>query len=109
MMETELAGWTVEEQNLARRVFDLALRRQVEALIENLRLRAAQLGGAEDIWQFHDFLSIQRHAIEGRMEFRMDGLLFVFAGFVKDGLTSLEELEGLAADKQAKIRAMARM
>jgi hypothetical protein len=109
MMETELAGWTREEQALARQVFDLALRRQVEALIETLRLQAAALGGPEDVWQFHDFLSIQRHAIEGRMEFRIDGLLFVFAGFVKDGLTSLEELEGLAADKQAKIRAMSRM
>ncbi len=108
-METELAGWTVEEQALARRVFDQALRRQVEGLIETLRLQAAGLGGAEDVWQFHDFLSIQRHVIEGRMEFRIEGLLFVFAGFVKDGLTSLEELEGLSADKQAKIRAMSRL
>lgn len=108
-METELAGWTREEQDLARRVFELALRRQVEALIETLRLQAAALGGVEDVWQFHDFLSIQRHAIEGRMEFCMDGLLFVFAGFVKDGLASLEELEGLSAEKQAKIRAMSRM
>ena len=108
-METELAGWTAEEQALARQVFDLALRRQVEALIESLRMQAAALGGPEDVWQFHDFLSIQRHTIEGRMEFRIDGLLFVFAGFVKDGLTSLEELEGLSAHKQAKIRAMSRM
>lgn len=108
-METELAGWTAEEQALARRVFDQALRREMEDLIETLRLQAAALGGAEDVWQFHDFLSIQRHAIEGRTEFRMAGLLFVFAGFVKDGLTSLEELEGLSADKQAKIRAMSRM
>jgi hypothetical protein len=108
-METELAGWTAEEQALARQVFDLALRRQVEALIESLRLQAAALGGPEDVWQFHDFLSIQRQTIEGRMEFRIDGLLFAFAGFVKDGLTSLEELEGLSADKQAKIRAMSKM
>ncbi len=108
-METELAGWTAEEQALARRIFDRALRRELEGLIETLRLQAAALDGPEDVWRFHDFLSIQRHAIEGRLEFRLSGLLFVFASFVKDGLTSLEELEGLSPDKQAKIRAMSRM
>ena len=108
-METELAGWTAEEQALARRIFDEALRRELEGLIETLRLQAAALDGPEDVWRFHDFLSIQRHAIEGRLEFRLAGLLFVFASFVKDGLTSLEELEGLSPDKQAKIRAMSRM
>jgi len=36
-------------------------------------------------------------------------LLFVFASFVKDGLVSLEELEGFSADKLAKIGAMSRM
>ncbi len=108
-METELAGWTAEEQALARRIFDQALRRELEGLIETLRLQAAALDGPEDVWRFHDFLSIQRHAIEGRLEFRLAGLLFVFASFVKDGLTSLEELEGLSPDKQAKIRAMSRM
>jgi hypothetical protein len=108
-MDTEIAGWTAEEQILARRVFDRALRREVETLIETLRSQAIELSGAEDIWRFHDFLSIQRHAIEGRMAFRFEGLLFVFAGFVRDGLTSPEELEGLSADKRAKISAMARM
>lgn len=108
-MDTELAGWTVEEQSLAREVFNRAMARHVQALIADLQRRSATLGSAEDIWALHDFLSIRRHEIEGRFDLRLSGLLFVFADLVRDGLVSLEELEGLAADKRAKISAMARM
>jgi hypothetical protein len=107
-MDAELAGWTAEEQNLARVVFERAHKREVDMLIDRLRSQVSALSSAEQIWQLHDFLSIQRHAIEGRLVFRFEGLLFVFAGFVRDGLISLEELEGLSSDKRAKISAMAR-
>ena len=108
-MESELAAWTGAEQELTRRVFDRALKREIQALIETLRSRSTALREREDIWQLHDFLSIQRHAIEGRLEFQIAGLLFVLADFVRDGLISLDELDGLSADKLAKVSAMARM
>jgi len=107
-MDTELAGWTVAEQDLARSVFERAHQREVEVLIGRLRSQVAALSCAEHIWDLHDFLSLQRHAIEGRLEFRLEGLLFVFAGYVRDGLISQEELEGFSSDKRAKIMAMAR-
>jgi hypothetical protein len=47
--------------------------------------------------------------MDGRYDFRFGTLLFVFANLVKDGLLSLDELEGLSADKIAKISAMSRM
>lgn len=71
--------------------------------------RPRPLREREAVWQLHDFLSIQRHAIEGRQTFQLTGLLFVFADFVRDGLASIEELHGLSPDKLAKISAMARM
>ncbi|MFZ0407813.1 MAG: hypothetical protein WAM11_06860 [Cyanobium sp.] len=108
-METEVAGWTIEEQAVAQAVFDRAMVRDVESLISDLRNRSANLASPADVWQLHDFLSIRRHEIEGRFDFRLAGLLFVFASFVKDGLVSLEELEGLSADKLAKVVAMSRM
>jgi hypothetical protein len=55
-----------------------------------------------------DLLSIERHTIEGRFDFRLEGILFVFASLVKDELLQLQELEGLTADKLAKISAMSR-
>lgn len=108
IMDAELGGWTAEEQNLARMVFERAHKREVDVLIDTLRSRISALSNAEQIWQLHDFLSVQRHAIEGRLAFRLEGLLFVFAGFVREGLISPEELEGLSSDKRAKISAMAR-
>lgn len=108
-MDAELAGWTAEEQDLARRVFELAQHREVAALIDALRHQASALSCSEDIWRLHDFLSIQRHAFEGRAEFRLNGLLFVFADYVREGRASLEDLQGLSAEKLAKISAMARM
>lgn len=107
-MNAELAGWTADEQALARTVFERAHNREVDLLIDRLRRQASALSSAEQIWELHDFLSLQRHAIEGRLEFRLEGLLFVFAGFVRDGLIRLEELDGLSSDKCAKISAMAR-
>jgi hypothetical protein len=108
-MEQPLTGWSASEETVARQAFERAYERALEGLIAHLRERVPQLDGAESLWELHDFLSIQRHAIEGRFDFREPGLLFVFAGLLKDDLISLEELQGLEAIKLAKITAMTRV
>lgn len=108
MVDVKVAGWSEAEQQVARTAFDRAYSRAVETLVATLRSRAAELSDAESLWQLHDFLSIERHSIEGRFDFRFDGLLFVFASLVKDQLLQIDELHGLAADKLAKIAAMAK-
>jgi hypothetical protein len=108
MMEAVLAGWTDQEQAIAKQAFDTAYARAIAVLTETLRERVMALNGAEDLWQLHDFLSIQRHSIEGHFDFRLDGILFVFASLVKDKLLSLDELAGLEAEKLAKIGAMSK-
>jgi len=108
MMEAVLAGWTDQEQAIAKQAFDTAYARAIAVLTETLRERVTALNGAEDLWQLHDFLSIQRHSIEGHFDFRLDGILFVFASLVKDKLLSLDELAGLEAEKLAKIGAMSK-
>lgn len=108
-MDQPLTGWSESEETIARQAFERAYERALDGLIEHLRDRLPQLNGAESLWELHDFLSIQRHAIEGRFDFREPGLLFVFAGLLKDQLISLEELQGLEAIKLAKISAMTRI
>jgi hypothetical protein len=108
MGETTVAVWTVQEQTTARSAFDAAHSRAVDSLIATVQAEAARLTSVDALWQLHDYLSIQRHGIEGRFDFRLDGLLFVFASLVKDGLLGLDELDGLDAEKLAKITAMAR-
>jgi hypothetical protein len=46
--------------------------------------------------------------MEGRSQFQLDGLLFVFASLVKEGRLELDELRGLNAGKLSQVAAMAR-
>ena len=103
-----LEGWSLAEQDVARQAFEQAYQRTVERLIADLKHKASALSSAETVWQLHDFLSIERHTIEGRFSFASEGILFVIASFVKDDLLKLDELEGLTAEKLAKIAAMSR-
>lgn len=107
MAQSSVIVWTPQEQSIARDAFERAQGRAVSELIRKVKGHASGVGTVEALWQLHDFLSTQRHDMEGRFDFRLEGLLFVFASFVKDGLLAVEELEGLATDKLAKIRAMA--
>ena len=100
--------WSEIEQAIARGAFEAAYGRALAQLIEQVQRQASSLGDADAVWALHDFLSIERHRIEGRFDFRLDGILFVFASLVKDDLLQLQELEGLTADKLAKVAAMAR-
>jgi hypothetical protein len=107
-METMVNAWTDREQTIARSALERARGRAVAVLIARLRTSTEALTCADEVWQLHDFLSIERHAMEGRFDFRLGGILFVLAGLVKDELLAIEELEGLQADKLAKVKAMAR-
>jgi hypothetical protein len=106
MAQSSVIVWTPQEQAIAREAFQRAQGRAVSALISKVQGHAARVGSVEALWQLHDFLSTQRHDMEGRFDFRLEGILFVFASFVKDGLLGVEELEGLEPEKLAKIRAM---
>lgn len=106
MIDTMLEGWTETEQGVARSAFSRAYERAVEQLLQQVQSRATELTSADSLWQLHDYLSIQRHTMEGRFDFRLDGILFVFASLVKDSLLQMDELVGLDAEKLAKISAM---
>jgi len=108
-MVSVVSDWTDQEQEVARRAFDKAHARAVMGIIHAVQSHASRMDTAEECWKLHDFLSIQRHEIEGRFDFRLPGLLFVFASLVKDGLLQVEVLEGLEGDKLNKIKAMSRL
>ncbi|MFM7237672.1 MAG: hypothetical protein ACKOYK_13075 [Cyanobium sp.] len=106
MAQSAVLVWTPQEQDIAREAFETAHGRAVNSLISKVQHHAAGVCTVESLWQLHDFLSTQRHDMEGRFDFRLDGILFVFASFVKDGLLAFDDLDGLEADKLAKIKAM---
>ena len=108
MSDGTLDGWSDSEQAVARTAFDQAYSRSINQLVQAIRSKSETLSNAESVWALHDFLSIERHTIEGRFDFRVEGILFVFASLVKENLLALEELAGLDKEKLAKISAMSR-
>ncbi|NQV11706.1 MAG: hypothetical protein HQ527_11175 [Cyanobacteria bacterium] len=101
-------GWSEAEQAIAEQAFNTAYGRAIATLISTVRSQADSISSAESLWQLHDYLSTQRHVIEGRFDMRLDGILFVFANLLKEGLIQLDELSGLDAEKISKIKAMSR-
>ena len=107
--QSTIEGWTFLEQEVARTAFDLAQEREVRLLISTLRDRLDGLSSVQAVWDLHDFLSIKRHEIDGKYDYRYPSLLFVFAELVQEGLLDIDELQGLSPDKLAKVRAMSRL
>lgn len=108
-MQVSDAEWSKAEKKLALEVFERAYEREINALIEEVRARASAITKLDDMWQLHDFLSTRRHEIDGKYDYRYSVLIFVFAQLVREGWLHLEELEGLAGDKLAKVAALTRM
>ncbi len=112
--------WSDIEKQIAQTAFQKAYQRETQGLMVQL---SEQIQNATDIncvWKLHDYLSAKRHQIDGRyypivhsqfQEKVQDqdyaGLIFIFAELFKEQWLSLEDLEGLAPDKIAKIKAIA--
>jgi hypothetical protein len=65
--------WSDSEQAIARSAFQKAYERAVAQLAAAVQAQASALSTVESIWALHDFLSIERHTMEGRFDFRLEG------------------------------------
>lgn len=101
--------WSQKERDIAETAIKNAYDREVEDLIRGIREQASLVSTTEQIWCLHDFLSARRHDIDGKYDDREPFLIFTLSRLIKDGLLDLSELEGLAADKRAKVKILTRM
>ncbi|MGB8700644.1 MAG: hypothetical protein WCD18_14605 [Thermosynechococcaceae cyanobacterium] len=101
--------WSKTEQSVAQAALDIAYKREIHALIKEVQIKASEIVELQDMWGLHDFLSARRHDIDGKYDYRYSVLIFVFATLVRDGWLSLDELDGLGADKLTKVAALAHM
>lgn len=108
-MQVNNIGWSEIEEKIARKAFEKAYEREINALIEEVRERGSKLAELDQVWHLHDFLSARRHDIDGKYDYRYSVLIFVFARLLQEGWLNLDELKGLEPDKLTKITALARM
>ncbi|MBD2083056.1 hypothetical protein [Leptolyngbya sp. FACHB-17] len=108
-MQVSDIQWSETEKEISRSAFDRAYQREIDTLIQTVTAKAKTIADVSDVWQLHDFLSAKRHEIDGKYDERYSGLIFVFARLVREQWLSIDELEGLEAEKLAKISALVKM
>ena len=107
---TDMRGlkWSAAEKVIARKAFEQALLREFEAVIRETKERAAKIEQPAELWELEHYLTKRRQDIDQQYDYRYSVLPMVFAGLIRRGRLSEEELHGLAEDKLGLIRLMTR-
>lgn len=108
-MQATNISWSQTERNLAKSAFDKAYERETSFILQAVREAASEITELEDLWRLNDYLSARRHDLEGKYDFDESSLMFTFANLIKEQWLNIEELEGLAAEKLAKISMLSKM
>jgi hypothetical protein len=101
--------WSKTEKAVARMAFDLAYRRECEAITKGINDMIHDMANPGNIWRLHDFLSEKREEIDAKYDYRYSVLIFVFARLMKEGWLEASDLGGLHEDKVARIITLANM
>lgn len=96
--------WTPAEKAIARKAFDLALRRELDAVIRDAKDRAAKIEQPSQLWDLEHYLTQRRKDIDRLFDFRYSVLPVVFGNLIRDGRLTEQDLHGLGEDKLALIR-----
>ena len=95
--------WTKHEKKVAHAAFEKALAREKEQFVGEVRARAANIRSIDDVWQLERDIREKAHSMDERYDFRSSVLIYVLAGFVREGWISMDDLAELGDDKRQKI------
>jgi len=96
--------WSPAEKAVARKAFDQALHRELEAVIAEAKKRAGMIRQPSDLWGLERYLTERRTQIDRQFDYRYSLLIFLFGNLIQQGKLSENELQGLRVDKLAAIR-----
>ena len=96
--------WSAAEKAIARKAFDSALHRELDAVIREAKERAARVSLVADLWELERWLTQRRQEIDRTYDYRYSVLPVVFRNLIRQGRLREQELDGLAEDKLAQIR-----
>jgi hypothetical protein len=96
--------WSPKEKTIARRAFDRALHRELEATIQEAKQMAARIKEPDGLWELERHLTQRRKEIDAKYEFKYSMLLLVLADLVREGRINLDELHGLGEGKLGIVR-----
>lgn len=96
--------WSPKEKAIARRAFDRALHRELEATIQEAKQMAERIKESDELWELERHLTQRRKEIDAKYEYKYSVLLLVLGDLVREGRISLDELQGLSEDKLRCVR-----
>jgi hypothetical protein len=99
--------WSGAEKAIARKAFDLALKREFEEVVLETRSKAAKIHDPSTLWNLERYLTKRRQEIDSKYDYRYSVLPIVFGRLVREGRLSEKELHGLGEDKMDYIRRVA--
>ena len=99
--------WSKSEKAIARTVFDAALDRELQEVIQEAQQKANQIKEPADLWDLEHYLTERRKEINRKYDYRYSQLTHVFGRLLYEGRVSEEELRGLCEDKLKSIRSLA--
>lgn len=99
--------WSPLEKSIARKVFDRALQRELDAITQEVKQKANRIEAPSGLWELEEYLTESRKEINRKYDYRYSVLPMVFGQLVREGRVTIDELRGLSEDKLAYIRLVA--
>lgn len=96
-------SWSNSEKQIARQLFDTALKQELSELMNAFKTKVAALTTPEDRWEIAEELTNAGKEISAKYDYRYSQLIFVFGRLLREKRISVGDLEGLANDKIAAI------
>jgi hypothetical protein len=100
--------WSHAEKKIAQRVFQDALKRELDGVVSEAKKRMANLMEPGDLWDLEAFLTRRRYEIDTEFDFRYSVLPMVFATLLRKRKISESELDGLSEEKIEFVRSLAK-
>ena len=91
--------WSATEKVIARKAFNLALERELQAVIPEAKSRAAKIQQLSDLWDLEQYLTQRRQEINRTYDYRYSVLPLVLGKLLSNGRLVEDELRGLGEDK----------
>ncbi len=96
--------WSPGEKTVARKAFDRALHRELEAVMIEVKKRVEEFKQPSDLWDLEHYMTECRTQIDRQFDYRYSVLIFVFGNLIRQRRLSELELQGLSEDKLDAIR-----
>lgn len=99
--------WSPAEKTAARRAFNLALDKELDAVMCETKSRAAKMTKPSELWELERWLGKRGREIDELFDYRYSVLPIVFAALLRDGRITEDDLHGLSPEKIASIKSIA--